>query len=415
MTISINEADRSGMTTTPAARISALADACVQCGLCLPHCPTYRIARHEAESPRGRIALAQALAAGQAPSATLVTHLDQCLACASCEAVCPAAVRYGQLLVTTRGLLRACAAPLPRTLPRALLARPRLLGVLLRLANLPGLRQAIQSRVLGRLFRSLGLGRAIEELPRLPPAMARRPSRGPVPSRGRIGLFPGCIARWVDRDVHTAAARLLRALGYQVVMPRAVACCGALALHAGETSIAATLAERARQIWRDRGVDTVLVSASGCFGSLRGHGLAGLPLRVREIHEFLAADPGQSELRFRPWSAHVVLHTPCSQAHVARAATAVRTLLARIPGLQVSALPTQASCCGAAGDYFLRHPAIADALRAEVLAAALEFDPDALVTSNVGCRLFLANELDRRRRRLPVLHPVVLLARQLEN
>src|SRR5688572_32027031 len=87
----------------PASRLVALADQCVKCGLCLPHCPSYRVRGEEGESPRGRIAYAKSLALGRVEaSATMRAHLDGCLACGSCEVVCPSRVPFLELLAGTR-------------------------------------------------------------------------------------------------------------------------------------------------------------------------------------------------------------------------------------------------------------------------------------------------------------------------
>ena len=88
------------------AALATEADRCVACGLCLPHCPSYRVARVEAESPRGRISLMRGLALGQLqPDAGLRAHLDHCLGCLNCQTVCPAQVDYDQLIGRTRALL----------------------------------------------------------------------------------------------------------------------------------------------------------------------------------------------------------------------------------------------------------------------------------------------------------------------
>lgn len=400
------------------ARIGALADQCVKCGLCQPQCPTYSVARQEAESPRGRIALAAALALGNLDAGGKVsaaTHLDNCLACMRCERVCPSQVRYGELIVATRDLLR-------RTTPAASsprlgwwLARPRSLRTLLRAANLPLLRQCIQSRALRGLWQRFGLARAVAELPRVPPLPAIGAQRVAVVVGGRVGLFLGCVASAADRDVHAAARRLLASLGHEIVEPDEQACCGALPLHGGDVAGAEALAAPTRRAFAAANVDTVLVSASGCFGTLRDITLAGSAIRVREIHEFLDADAQFGTLKFRALSRRIAVHTPCTQANVARADAAVLRLLRHIPQLDIVELPPQPGCCGAAGDYFLRHAAIADALRAEKLDQAMQLEPDMLVTSNVGCRVFLDNGLRQRGARMPVVHPVALLAQQLDN
>src|ERR1041385_2622565 len=81
----------------------AKAISCIHCGLCLSSCPTYLETGDENDSPRGRIYLMRAVQDGRlALAETAVTHIDRCLGCRACEAVCPSGVQYGNLLEHTR-------------------------------------------------------------------------------------------------------------------------------------------------------------------------------------------------------------------------------------------------------------------------------------------------------------------------
>lgn len=396
-----------------------LADQCVLCGLCLPACPTYRVARNEAESPRGRIALARALASGTlAPTAAALTHLDQCLGCLSCERVCPSGVQYSRLIDRHRQLAAAPPDRLQRVL-YALIARPQRLRRLAQLSQ--GLRlSAWLSPLIRRLAgQRAGLARWLARIPPLPSmaGLAPRPMRPHLAGseRGRVGLFFGCVASAFDRDTHAAARTLLTALGYRIIEPPAQGCCGALPQHAGHTIIAGTLAKATREAFVAEGVDTVLVSASGCYGALRDLAFADSGIMVREIGEFLAKDMESGTLSFAPLPLKAALHRPCSLDNRVRASAAARTLLQRIPQLEISDLPPEPRCCGAGGMHFLRYPHIADPLRDERLEQVDALGPDLLLTSNIGCRLHLADGLRTRGRGIEVLHPITLLARQLDS
>jgi glycolate oxidase iron-sulfur subunit len=253
-----------------------------------------------------------------------------------------------------------------------------------------------------------------ERIPATPAAMTIPRGRVP-PDRGRVTLFRGCVASVYDRDTHESARVLLEALGYEVVVPEGTPCCGALARHAGDVDAADREVAGACAAIAETDGAAVLVSASGCFGDLRDHvSRAGGP-PVVDVHAFLARDARIDAVRFRPLAERVALHLPCTQVNVVGEIASIRALLARVPGLTVLTVPEQPRCCGAAGSYFVEHPAIADRLRDEKLAQIEAETPDRVLTTNVGCRIHLANGLRNRAGAPPVMHPLALLARQLDN
>ncbi|MCQ4163921.1 (Fe-S)-binding protein [Tahibacter harae] len=392
-----------------AASIVALADQCVLCGLCLPACPTYTVARSEAESPRGRISLARALAGGTlAAEGPGLAHLEHCLGCLSCERVCPSGVQYGRLITAAR---QAIAAPPGRhqQLLYVLAARPRWIRRLAALARGLRLRRWLQPVLRRSRWKQAVLTRGLSLLPPRAGVLPRPQATASLP-RGRIGLFLGCFASAFDRDTHAAARLLLQALGYAVVEPAGQACCGALARHAGHTAPAQQLAMPTREAFLASGVDTVLVSASGCYGTLQEFTFADTPLQVREISEFLVSDAAFAALEFAPLAVRAALHLPCSLNNRVRAAATTRQLLQRIPQLDVQALPAQPACCGAGGTHMLTQPQLADALRDQRIAQVQALAPHLLLTSNIGCRLHLGAGVPA----VEILHPITLLARQLK-
>lgn len=399
----------------PDNNLAALTDQCVMCGLCLPHCPTYRLDQHEAESPRGRIALARRLASGQLPASDqTIAHLDHCLACRACEAVCPSQVQYEEILIQTRVLLkpvRPAHGRLARWLDDpAILVRLARLGSALRAEHwVPQL-----ARWLPRRSR---LRRLAEEMPATPRRLPEPVSSAPITydRRGRIILFPGCVASVFDRDTLDGARILLTALGHEVVMPTGTVCCGALALHAGERESAARTAQATRVALQACDAATVLVSASGCLGSLRDHTMASSGVQVDDVLAFLAAAEGWRNLRFKALHQRAAVHLPCTQMNVGSGMQPLLQLLARIPALELLVLPDQPGCCGAAGSYFIEQADRADRLRVEKLDQIGRQSPDLLLTTNIGCRIFLGNGLRQRDSMMPVLHPLALLARQLET
>ncbi len=378
---------------------------CVSCGLCLPHCPTYRATGEELLSPRGRIAVMRAIEMDNLTiDDTIESALDSCVMCRGCETACPSGVQFGQLMEGTRSVIAKKVSPPPAWL--------RL-----------GLKALSAHRLI--LIGSSALGIA-QRLRVVPPALSRRfgaPDRVPV-RRPRLAnlvsaqtadayLFTGCVMDAWQRDVHADALALMQATGARVAVPTASGCCGALHSHSGLSGDAKKLAESV--IASCPGDAPIVVDSAGCGAALQDYGhllgtteAAAFSERVVDVSTWLAQHltslgPADSSSPRET----VIVQDPCHLRHVQRAHGAVRTLLA--PYVDLVELPDDGRCCGAGGAYSVLQPELATSIRNTkvdvILASAPGADRMVVASGNPGCSMWLAQA------GLITEHPVTVVAR----
>ncbi|RMH77765.1 MAG: (Fe-S)-binding protein [Actinomyces sp.] len=378
---------------------------CVQCGLCLPHCPTWRVTGDEALSPRGRIAVMRSVELDGAPvDETVVDAFATCVQCRGCEPACPCGVPFGRLIEETRARLVEQGRLVPRWQRPAfaVLGHHRLLLALSSLAAVAQRLRLVPSRRLG--------------LPRLPVRRSRLVASGdPRRDEGAVWLFTGCVMDAWQREVHRAVQTVIEAAGVTVRPTGDLApCCGALHAHAGLTAGTRRLARRA--VARLDGEAPVLVDSAGCGAHLKdyAHVLASTPSaeagaalarRVVDVHEWLA-ERVDALPRVEPLPVRVAVQDPCHLRHVQKVHPAVRRVLAPFVAELVE-LDDEGLCCGAGGAYSVFEPDLARRIRERKLAAVERAGADLVVSANPGCALHLAAA------GVAVRHPLELVAEAL--
>jgi len=380
---------------------------CVSCGLCLPHCPTYRVTGLEIASPRGRIAAMRLVELdGRPVDDAFVAAMDECVQCRGCEAACPSSVQFGHLMEDTRAALREMPSRGSQTTAsfgrrivewigyRLVLPRHALLMAVTWVAWL-----AQRVRAVPRRF----------GLPKLSARSLRKPVDAPTGGAPSAWIFTGCVMDAWLRDTHRSTVRLMRSAGADVARPgRGGNCCGALHLHAGRTREARRLAWR---VMRSMPGDApVVVNSAGCGAAMKDYGrLLGtaaarnFSARVRDLSEWLAEQP---PLPLRATGEKLVVQDPCHLRHVQRAQGAVRQVLA--PAYALAETDDDGLCCGAGGAYALLQPELSAEIRARKVAALRRAASDPVVVSaNPGCIVHL------RQAGVDVRHPADLLAAAL--
>jgi glycolate oxidase iron-sulfur subunit len=395
---------------------------CVHCGLCLDTCATYRVLGSEADSPRGRILLMEAVDSGEIDLDDRVAlHLSRCLGCLACETACPSGVSFGRRIEEFRPRLaeRHDTDATWKNVARRVYTNDTMVDAGLRVAGLMDRAGFGGAR---RKVPGLGLlpGEAVSADSAVSPLRRSRVHQ-PLRARARVAVLTGCVGDRLMPDINRDTVEVLQRNGIEVVEVPGQRCCGALALHSGRRAEAVETATANAIAFDGADVDFVVSTAAGCGAMLRdyGHVLAGsdaadegrdLADKSRDISELLVEIGFEKPARPLSVKGNLAYHDACHLLHARGISSAPRAVCEAAVGRAPVDLGENAICCGSAGSYNLDHPVLSAELGDRKAELARERKAAVLAVGNVGCLLQIARSVAAAGLPTVVRHPVQLLA-----
>ena len=434
--------------------ISQLANQCVLCGLCIPHCPTYHLFRTENESPRGRISLFKALAEEQfEASEDLWLSLDHCLTCRACEKICPSQVDYATLNNLGRALLVSQYPQHKRSLTQKMAEKllvtqslhplvkisAKAVAPILSLFDTDYKHQSnkrqkpstlgTMSHFSHEMLPNASLNPKLEEYYPASKTLSSTDSQ----DKQQVILFKGCSSDLFEQQTLNDAITLLNACQFNVHVPEKQQCCGAMNSRHGDIQGMNKLAQQNINQYKPllQESEAILSITNSCSGQLKEYikffeqddlenDARNFSHKATDIISFLTHAIKKSSVQFTPIGnkelQKIGVHIPCSLKNVLKDEQSLFDLLENIPNIQLIRINDQ-YCCGAAGSYMLQYPEIANRLIDEKIDDVIQHDYQTIVSSNIGCSLHFKDGIKRHEhqigRKVEVIHPIHLLARQL--
>lgn len=395
---------------------------CIQCGLCLPVCPTYESMGKESASPRGRINLVKMASEGKIDiTEHLAEPIDLCLGCRACEIACPVNVPYGKILESakeviaheeqtvkknrkgnrTKKLLLSKVFPYPR--------RMRTIGNFVWFYKKTGMSKVVQkTKILSKISEPMDqFERVLPELER-PTKRLKRGQLFPAKGKkiGRVAFFTGCITDAMLYRTNRLTVELLTLVGYEVVIPKTQNCCGALHAHQGLRENAKELAKQNIIAFEESEANFYINNAGGCGAQLREYDnllkddkewavrAKEFSEKAKDISEVLVSAgplPFQKE-----WKGIITYQDSCHLRNVQGVYKEPRELLKSIPGATYVELPSSDSCCASGGIYNILQFDESMKILDKKMEQVASTKATTIITTNPGCLLQMRAGIERK-------------------
>ncbi len=378
--------------------------------MCLPYCPTYTVYQNEAESPRGRISLIQAFARGQLTiDSRAYEHLDHCLGCLACEAMCPSKVPYGRLLDQAKSLLHQTSSSYIFRRILETNTKPDGINRLGKIASL--LKQSGLIRLVAKLP-SKRIQAGSQVIASSDPVKLHRSYPATQSTAGNVLLYTGCMNKSFDGRALQSSIQLLNHYGFNVLVPKDQYCCGALHLHNGQADQAKELESRNCELFERTSADFIIHTSNGCGAHLESYPPA---FKIMDIASFLLHKTAIQTSDFKPLDDSIMIHESCSTQNKLKTGGTSKLLLEHIPDIKLFNFEKPTLCCGAGGAHFINYPELSNMLLVEKLSQLESSSVKYLVSDNIGCSLHYKTGLAKMGLNIKVMHPVSLLAMQLKT
>ena len=385
-----------------------LALKCVKCGLCKSVCPSYH--GEEGSYARGRLALAEMVARGEIPlNDEVAAQWNECAMCRRCEWVCPNDVQYKEVLIQARELQG-------EELGKDLVSRMGLKSLELMQSDLGRrvikLAGKLSSFLPSEIKTPLPTG-AVKFMPKPDgkPFGIRGKTFRAEKEKGRLLFFTGCMIDVFYGKTGESVIKLMNKLGYTVVVPEDIRCCGAPHLYHGNREAFEKLKDHNLKEMERYEFDAIVVACPTCGGALIED--YGRDWKVYDFAEILQRD--SFPIRFKAINERLTFHVPCHSYTAMRVDPKVfYGAMERVEGAEVVRAEKAQSCCGFAGLWSIKNPELSDRVQREKMEDFERTGADYILTTCPGCVLQLRDGARKRGTSQRVMHLADYLAERME-
>jgi len=395
---------------------------CGKCGLCLSVCPVYKVLTQEHDSPRARLQLIKYYKNKKLISSSgLKQIISKCLMCGSCAAICPSGINHYSQFMEMRTQMRKDHGEKP-----AIKSLIYLLANEYRIKFAAGFAKFSQRIIPQNFIQKYNLGNIpLKRFPRL----NKKPFRQAVPEiilpgknmRGTVLYFTGCATNYIFDETGFSTIKILKQMGYKVIIPEKQTCCGIPMLFHGAGDQAKKNVLTNIECLTQNDIKAIIVDCPTCGTALKNEYPALLKkfnpgdtaaieisAKVIDIMSFILQESGHGDLSVDVDKIKVTYHLPCHLKNSFQASNSTEKVLNNLSRVEYTRAVDVDECCGGGGTFFYEYPEISKKMVDEKIKNAKSTGAQVWLTDCPVCRINLSGNL-KETDNITVKHPVEII------